>query len=46
VRKHCSTTKNCNLELPEEGATMKFNNFKDTLTRDFIVYAEFEASIS
>jgi hypothetical protein len=45
MKKQFSTTNNCNLELPEEGATMKFNNYKDMLTRPFIVYAEFEASL-
>jgi hypothetical protein len=42
MRKHFSTKNNCNLELPEPGATMKFNNFKDLLIRPFIVYADFE----
>jgi hypothetical protein len=45
MRKHFSTKNNCNLELPQEGATMKFKNFKDLLTRPFIVYADFEASL-
>ena len=45
MRKHFSTTNNCNLELPEEGATMKFNNYKDMLTRPLIGYADFEASL-
>jgi hypothetical protein len=45
MRKHFSTTSNCNLELPAEGATMKFKNYKDLLTRPFIVYADFEASL-
>jgi hypothetical protein len=45
MRKHFSTTSNCNFELPEEGATMKFNNYKDMLTMPFIVYADFEASL-
>jgi hypothetical protein len=45
MKKHFSTTNNCNLELPEEGATMKFKNYKDMLTRPFIVYADFEASL-
>ena len=26
VEKHYSTTNNCNLEMPEEGSTMKFKN--------------------
>jgi hypothetical protein len=45
MSKHFSTKNNCNLELPEPGATMKFNNFKDLLIRPFIVYADFEASL-
>jgi hypothetical protein len=45
MKKHFSTTNNCNLELPEEGATMKFKNYKDMLTRPWIVYADFEASL-
>jgi hypothetical protein len=45
MSKHFSTKNNCNLELPEEGATMKFNNYKDMLIRPFIVYADFEASL-
>ena len=45
MRKHFSTTNNCNLELPEEGTTMQFDNYKDILTRSFIVYADFEASL-
>jgi hypothetical protein len=45
MRKHFSTTNNCNLELPEAAAAMKFKNYKDMLTRPFIVYADFEASL-
>jgi hypothetical protein len=45
MRKHFSTTSNCNLELPEPGATMKFNNYKEMLTRPFIVYSDFVASL-
>ena len=45
MRKHFSTTSNCNLELPEEGTTMQFVNYKDMLTRSFIVYPDFEASL-
>ena len=45
MRKHFSTTSNCNLELPEAGAKMKFKNYKDMLTRPFIVYTDFEASL-
>jgi hypothetical protein len=45
MRKHFPATSNCNLELPEEGATMKFKNYEDMLTRPFIVYADFEASL-
>jgi hypothetical protein len=45
MRRHYSTTNNCNLELPKIGATMKFYNYKDLLTRPFIVYADFEASL-
>ena len=40
MRKHVSTTNNCSLELPEEGTTMQFDNYKDILTRSFIVYAD------
>jgi hypothetical protein len=45
VRRHYSTTNNCNLELPPVGATMKFKNYKELLTRPFTVYADFEASL-
>jgi hypothetical protein len=45
MNKHFSTTNNCNLQLPEEGTTMKFKNFKDTMTRPFIVYADFECTL-
>jgi hypothetical protein len=45
MRKHFSTTNNCNLELPTQGATMKFKNYKDLLTRPYIVFADFEASL-
>jgi hypothetical protein len=45
MKRHYSTTSNCNLELPDVGATMKFKNYKDLLTRPFIVYADFEASL-
>jgi hypothetical protein len=45
MTKHLSTKSNCNLELPEEGATMKLNNYKDMLTRPFITYYDFEASL-
>jgi hypothetical protein len=37
MTKHFSTKNNCNLELPEPGATMKFQNFKDMLIRPFVV---------
>jgi len=43
--KHYDCHNNCNLELPEEGATMKFKNYKNMLERPFIVYADFEASL-
>jgi hypothetical protein len=45
MRRHYNTTNNYNLELPKIGATMKFKNYKDLLTRPFIVYADFEASL-
>ena len=45
MQRHYSTTNNCNLELPQPGATMKFKNYKDLLTRPFIVYADVEASL-
>jgi Zn-finger nucleic acid-binding protein len=44
MRTQFSTTNNYNLELPQEAATMKLNNFEDMLTRPFIAYADFEAS--
>jgi hypothetical protein len=33
------------LKLPEEGSTMKFKNFKNTLERPFIVYADIEGTL-
>ena len=33
------------LRLPEEGATMKFKNFKNKLERPFIVYADMESTL-
>ena len=30
------------LRLPEEGATMKFKNFKNKLERPFMVYADMD----
>ena len=36
---------NCDLELPGEGANMKFKIFKNQLERPFIVYADFECSL-
>jgi hypothetical protein len=45
MSKNFSTKNNCNLELPEPGATMKFKKIKDMITRPFMVYADFEASL-
>ena len=45
MQRHYSTTNNCNLEVPQPGATMKFKNYKDILTIPWIVYAEFAASL-
>ena len=45
LRKHYDCHNNCNLQLPEEGTTMKFKSYKNTLERPFIVYADFECSL-
>jgi hypothetical protein len=45
MTKHFDCHNNCNLELPSEGSTMKFKNFKNMLERPFIVYADFECSL-
>ena len=45
MSKHYSTTNNCNLEMPEEGSSMKFKNYKDTMERPFMVYADWECSL-
>ncbi len=42
LKKHFSTTNNCNLELPELGSTMNFQNYKDMMERPFMVYADWE----
>ncbi len=42
---HYSTTNNCNLELPKEGASMSFHNHKDKMERPFMVYADWECSL-
>lgn len=44
MTKHFSTTNNCNLQLAEEGATMKFKSFKDMMIRPYMVYSDFECS--
>lgn len=33
------------IELPEEGTTMQFKNFKGMLHRPFVIYADFECSL-
>ncbi len=43
--RHFSTTNNCNLELPEEGDSMRFKNHKDKMERPFMVYADWECSL-
>ena len=43
--KHFNCNNNCNIELPADGAIMKFKNYKNTLQRPYIVYADFECSI-
>ena len=45
MQKHYNCHNNCNLELPEEGATMKFKSYKNMLERPFIVYCDFECSL-
>ena len=45
MTKHFSTTNNSNLQLPEEGATMKIKNFKDMMMRPYSVNADFECSL-
>ena len=45
MQKHFNCHNNCNLELPEEGATMKFKNHNHGLERPFIVYCDFECSL-
>ncbi len=45
LTKHYSTTNNCNLEMPEEGPSMRFKNYKDTMERPFMVYADWECSL-
>ena len=45
MSKHFDCHNNCNLELPTEGATMKFKNYKNMLERPFIVYADFECAL-
>jgi hypothetical protein len=45
MTKHYDCQNNCNLELPPEGTTMKFKNYKNMLERPFIVYADFECSL-
>ena len=45
MQKHFNCHNNCNLELPEEGATMRFKNHKHMLERPFIVYCDFECSL-
>jgi hypothetical protein len=45
MQKHYNCHNNCNLELPDEGATMKFKSFKNMLERPFIVYCDFECSL-
>ena len=45
MSKHFDCHNNCNLELPAEGTTMKFKNYKNMLERPFIVYADFECSL-
>ena len=45
MQKHYNCHNNCNLELPTEGATMKFKSYKNMLERPFIVYCDFECSL-
>ena len=45
MQQHYNYHNNCNLELPDEGATMKFKGFKNMLERLFIVYCDFECSL-
>ena len=45
MTKHFSTTNNCNLQLPEEVATVKFKNLKDMMIRPCMVYGDFECSL-
>jgi hypothetical protein len=45
MRTHYDCHNNCNLELPQDGTTMKFKNFKNMLERPFIVYCDFECSL-
>ena len=45
MQKHFNCHNNCNLELREEGATMKFKSYKHMLERPFIVYCDFECSL-
>jgi hypothetical protein len=45
MQRHYNCHNNCNLELPSEGATMKFKSFKNMLERPFIVYCDFECSL-
>ena len=45
LAKHFSTSNNCNLELPDEGSSMSFQNHKDKMERPFLVYADWECSL-
>ncbi len=46
MQKHFNCHNNCNLGLPDEGATVKFKSYKHMLERLFIVYSDFECSLT
>ncbi len=45
INNHYDTQNNVNVELPEPGSNMYFNNYKNMLERPYAVYADFESSI-
>ena len=42
---HFDTEHTCNVQLPKEGDTMTFCNYKNLLGRPCIVYADFESTL-
>ena len=43
--KYCSTNEVVRVEMPEDGSTIKFKNYKNSERVPFIVYADFESFI-